>query len=70
METFFGKRSLLINIKIKVATNKNIFSAIFRFIISNHFQAKFFINIEKKKESYMVTVGKQDTFEKYFQLNI
>ena len=26
--------------------------------------------IVRKKESYMVTVGKQDTFEKYFQLNI
>ena len=28
------------------------------------------IAIERKKESYMVTVGKQDAFEKYFQLNI
>ena len=28
-----------INIKIKVVTNKNIFNAIFRFIILNHFQA-------------------------------
>ena len=28
------------------------------------------MKIERKKESYMVTVGKQDTFEKYFQLNI
>ena len=33
----------VINIKIKVVTNKNIFSAIFRFIILNHFQAKIFI---------------------------
>ena len=43
METFFGKRSLLINIKIKAVMNKNIFYAIFRFISLNHFQAKFFL---------------------------
>ena len=41
METFFGKRSLLINIKIKAVMNKNIFYAIFRFISLNHFQTKF-----------------------------
>ena len=43
METFFGKRSLLINIKIKAVMNKNIFYAIFRFISLNHFQVNFFI---------------------------
>ena len=48
--------------------NKNIFHAIFRFIFLNHFQAKIFVKYWEKKESYMVTVGEQDTFEKYFQL--
>ena len=47
IESFFGKRNLLINIKIKAVMNKNIFYAIFRFISLNHFQAKiFFLNIE------------------------
>ena len=32
LETFFEKRSLLINMKIKLVTNKIIFFAIFRFI--------------------------------------
>ena len=53
--------------------NKNIFCAIFRFISLNHFQAKFFYKILREKESYyaiyMVKVGKQDTFKKYYQLN-
>ena len=66
METFFGKRSLLINIKIKAVMNKNIFYAIFRFISLNHIQAKFFYKILREKESYMVKVGKQDTFKIHF----
>ena len=55
--------------------NKNIFHAIFRFISLNHFQANFFFffffyyKILREKESYMVKVGKQDTFKKYYQLN-
>ena len=49
--------------------NKNVFYAIFRFISLNHFQAKFFYKILREKESYMVKVGKQDTFKKYYQLN-
>ena len=40
---------LNVNIKIKVVTNKNIFSAIFRFIILNNFQAKIFIKYWEKK---------------------
>ena len=48
--------------------NKNIFYAIFRFISLNHFQAIFFFfffffyKILREKESYMVKVDKQDTF--------
>ena len=64
METFFGKRSLLINIKIKAVMNKNIFYAIFRFISLNNSQAIFFYKILREKESYMVKVGKQDAFKK------
>ena len=57
------------NIKNKAVMNKNIFCALFRFISLNHFQAKFFYKILREKESYMVKVGKQDTFKKYYQLN-
>ena len=70
METLFGKRSILMNIKIKLVTNKkNFFHAIFRFIFWYYFQVIFFIKYWEKNESNMVKVGKQDTFEKYYQLN-
>ena len=42
METFFGMRSLLINIKSKAVMNENIFSRDISIIFLNHFQAKIF----------------------------
>ena len=68
METFFGERSLLINIKIKAVMNKNIFTRYFDLFPEIIFKQNFY-KILREKESYMVKVGKQDTFKKYYRLD-
>ena len=70
METFFGKRSLLININIKAVMNKNIFLRDISIYFLKSFSSKIFYKILREKESYMVKVGKQDTLKKYYQLNM
>ena len=45
METFFGKRSLLINIKIKAVMNKNIFSRDISIYFLKSFSSKSFYKI-------------------------
>ena len=49
--------------------NKNIFIRDFSIYFLKSFSSKIFYKILREKESYMVKVGKQDTFKKYYLLN-
>ena len=51
METFFGKRSSLMNIKIKVVTNKSIFSRDISIYFLKSFSNKIFCIISREKKN-------------------